>query len=250
MEIAPVPFPTSHRNVLANAGFGVYTSGVHAGSSFTRANHGASGGFYPSVYSLFAEEEMKLALKQFVDDFAAALSEVDHRGDTFRNFRPGIGPFAESNAVRESLAVLKEKHPEVYAPAVTMRQPDLLIPDEWQVEFKIVRPFGDNGREAENWSQNVLHPYPGNTSSIGDCLKLIEAEGNERKAVVVFGYEHDSARIPLDPCIEGFELLAGKLFGIRLSRRIEKRVGGLIHPVHQVLRVFAWEVLGKQNEGE
>lgn len=213
-------------------------------------NHVASGGFYPSVYSLFAEEEMKMALEQFVDDFAAALSEVDRSGATFRQFRPGIGPFGESDAVKAALAVLKRTQPERYEKAVTRRQPDLLIPDEWQIELKIVRPFGDNGKEAESWSQNVLHPYPGNTSSIGDCLKLIAANGNEGKAVVVFGYEHDPAKIPLDPCIKGFELLAQNLFEIQLSPCIERRIAGLIHPVHQVLRVFAWKVLGKQNEGE
>jgi hypothetical protein len=199
---------------------------------------------------LFAEEEMKMTLEQFVDDFAAALSAVDHAGATYKKFQPGIGPFGESDAVKAALAVLKRTKTERYEKAVTTRQPDLLIPDEWQIELKIVRPFGDNGKEAENWSQNVLHPYPGNTSSIGDCLKLIAANGNEGKAVVVFGYEHDPAKIPLDPCIKGFELLARNLFEIQLSQCIERRIAGLIHPVHQVLRVFAWEVLGKQNEGE
>ncbi len=194
---------------------------------------------------MLAEEEMKITLEQFADDFAAAMSVVDLSGATHKQFRSGIGPFGESDAVKAALAVLKRRHPERYEKAVTKRQPDLLIPNEWQIELKIVRPFGDNGKEAENWSQNVLHPYPGNTSSIGDCLKLIAANGNEGKAVVVFGYEHDPAQISLDPCIKGFEMLAVNLFEIRLSTRIEKRVAGLIHPVHQVLRVFAWEVLGK-----
>jgi hypothetical protein len=38
------------------------------------------------------------------------------------------------------------------------RQCDLVIPGEWAVEFKLLRPFGDNGAEAEDWSENVLHP--------------------------------------------------------------------------------------------
>jgi len=186
-----------------------------------------------------------MELDQFADDFATALSAIDHSGATHKKFQPGIGPFGESDAVKAALALLKEIHPDRYKRAVTKRQPDLLIPNEWQIEFKIVRPFGDNGKEAENWSQNVLHPYRGNTSSIGDCLKLIEANGNEGRAVVVFGYEHNPAQIPLDPCIKGFEMLAVNLFEIRLSTCIEKRVTGLVHPVHQVLRVFAWEVLGR-----
>lgn len=188
---------------------------------------------------------MTLSLNQFVDDFTDALRKVDASGAAHKSFRPGIGPFGESDAIKAALSVLKEKYPERYDKAVTKRQPDLLIPDKWQVELKIVRPFGDNGKEAENWSQNVLHPYSGNTSSIGDCLKLLAASGTEAKAVVVFGYEHDPAQIPLDTCIKGFELLAENLLGIRLSPRVEKRIMGLIHPVHQVLRVFAWEVLRK-----
>lgn len=188
---------------------------------------------------------MELTLAQFTDDFAAGLEEVDHSGATHKQFRPGIGPFGEADAVRAALGVLKRKHPEKYSSAATKRQPDFLIPDRWKIEFKVVRPFGDNGKEAENWSQNVLHPYSGNTSSIGDCIKLITSAGSERKAVVVFGYEHDPALISLDPCIKGFEMLASNLLGIRLSPRIERKITDLIHPVHQVLRVFAWEVLGK-----
>ena len=188
---------------------------------------------------------MTLSLNQFVDDFADALCAVDASRAAHKSFRPGIGPFGESDVVKAALSVLKTKHSERYDRAVTKRQPDLLIPDKWQVELKIIRPFGDNGKEAENWSQNVLHPYSGNTSSIGDCIKLIAARGTESKAIVVFGYEHDPAQISLDPCIKGFEMLAENLLGIRLSPRIEKRIAGLIHPVHQVLRVFAWEVLGK-----
>jgi hypothetical protein len=182
---------------------------------------------------------------EFATDFACALKEIDSSRAVHKQFQAGIGPFGEADAVKAAVSVLRRGHPAVYGNAVTKRQPDLLIPNEWQIEFKIVRPFGDNGKKAENWSQNVLHPYPGNTSSIGDCLKLAASAGNERKAVVVFGYEHNPAVISLDPCIDGFEMLAGRLLGIRLSPRIERRVDNLIHPVHQVLRVFAWEVLAQ-----
>jgi hypothetical protein len=193
----------------------------------------------------FARKNMMISLSQFVDDFADALQTADASGAAHKAFRPGIGPFGESDAVKAALAVLKTKHADRYANAATKRQPDLLIPGEWQIELKIVRPYGDNGKEAENWSQNVLHPYPGNTSSIGDCLKLVASQGPERRAVVVFGYEHDPAQIPLQPCIAGFEILAQNLLHIELSPRIEKRISGLIHPVHQVLCVYAWEVLRK-----
>ena len=89
-------------------------------------------------------------LKYFIDDFAQALYDVDRNGAAHKNFRPGIGPFGESDAVKAALAILREKCPEKYSKAVTQRQPDFLIPNQWQIEFKILRPFGDNGKEAEN----------------------------------------------------------------------------------------------------
>ena len=119
----------------------------------------------------------------------------------------------------------------------------MLIPGEWAVEFKIARPFGDNGKQAEDWSVNLLHPYAGNTSAIGDCLKLRTLECKERKAVVVIGYEHDPPQIDLSPLISAFELVAQGVTGIRLGSRVEALRKPLVHPVHQRVRLFAWEVL-------
>jgi hypothetical protein len=112
------------------------------------------------------------------------------------------------------------------------------------MEFKLIRPFGDNGVEAEHWSENVLHPYPGNVSSIGDCRKLSESGFSERKAIVVFGYEHTPPRIPLNRAIQAFESITRHVLDIRLGPREQAELLGLIHPVHQQGRVYGWEVLG------
>ena len=112
------------------------------------------------------------------------------------------------------------------------------------MEFKITRPFGDNGKEAEDWSVNLLHPYPGNVGSIGDCHKLLRWQGPERRAVVVIGHEYTPAIIDLDPLVESFEAIAREVARIQLSKRVERRGDGLVHPVHQTVRVFGWEVLG------
>jgi len=112
------------------------------------------------------------------------------------------------------------------------------------MEFKIARPFGDNGGTAENWSVNLLHPYRGSTSTIGDCWKLEALRCAERKAVVVIGYEHTPPKIDLTPLIESFEAIAKHVALIQLSARIEIRRDRLVHPVHQVLRIFGWEVVG------
>jgi hypothetical protein len=97
---------------------------------------------------------------------------------------------------------------------------------------------------AENWSVNLLHPYPGNVSLIGDCLKLHNLSLDERKAVAVIGYEHSPPHVHLQPLIRSFELLSREIAGVQLSNRVEIFRNGLIHPVHQQLTVFAWEVLG------
>ncbi len=156
----------------------------------------------------------------------------------------------EADAISSALSFLKAENPSSpYAICGPQKYPaskqkcDLVIPDEWAIEFKLIRPFGDNGVEAEHWSENVLHPYPGNTSSIGDCLKLLESGFAERKAIVIFGYEPDPAVISLDPAIASFETLAHAVAGVFLSDRHETRIRELIHPVHQACRILGWEIL-------
>lgn len=186
-----------------------------------------------------------MELSNFVEDFANALAAVDRSGARHKHFQPGIGPFGEADAVRAALTELKAKHISRYGEAVTKRLPDLLIPGAWALELKIIRPFGDNGKPAEHWSENILHPYKGNTSSLGDCMKLLESDLLVRKAVIIFGYEHCPAQVPLDPAITAFEVIATNILSLRLGPRMHAKRDGLIHPVHQVLRVFGYEVLGR-----
>jgi hypothetical protein len=92
--------------------------------------------------------------------------------------------------------------------ARTKRTPDLDVCSDWAIEFKIVRPYGDNGKEAENWTVNLLHPYSGSASLIGDAIKLKDIKGYNHKGLFIIGYEHDPARINLDPIVQSFELIA------------------------------------------
>jgi hypothetical protein len=181
-------------------------------------------------------------LEKIVNDIGNALVDLDSSMVPFRSFKPGVGPYGEPQLLKYIASYLNHL-PEYIEMVQTKRTPDLLIPNEWAIEFKIARPFGDNGKEAENWSVNLLHPYTGNISTIGDCYKLLELECVERKAVAVIGYEHSPAQIDLMPLIESFEVIVEQVAGIRLSGRIESRRDGLIHPVHQSVRVFAWELV-------
>ena len=183
-----------------------------------------------------------MELSELGADFADALVSVDSSQKPFRNFQPGVGPYSEPQLLK-LVALFLNELPKYGGTVRTRRTPDLLVPKQWAVEVKIARPYGDNGKEAEDWSVTLLHPYHGNVSTIGDCYKLASLSCDERKAVIVIGYEHCPARIDLTPLIEAFEVVAREVAGITLSPRIECRRDGLVHPVHQCLRLFAWEVI-------
>jgi hypothetical protein len=112
-----------------------------------------------------------MELASVISDIADELVAIDESGIPFKNFQPGVGPYGEPQLIREVARRLNERAEYVGAVA-TKRTPDLLIEGKWAIEFKIARPFGDNAKQAENWSVNLLHPYEGSTSLIGDCLKL------------------------------------------------------------------------------
>jgi hypothetical protein len=90
----------------------------------------------------------------------------------------------------------------------------------------------------------VPHPYPGNVSSVGDSFKLIESGFPERKAIVIFGYEHSPPIIEITTAVEAFEAIAKQVVGIELGERESAEFSPLIHPVHQQGKVFEWQVLG------
>ncbi len=170
---------------------------------------------------------------------ADILKGFDDEKPQHKDFRPGIGPFGEPQIV----SIISTRLNSRGISAQTKRTPDLAIQQDWAIEFKIVRPFGDNGKEAENWTVNLLHPYPGNVSLIGDALKLIQLPNYHHKGLFIIGYEHDPAKISLDPIIASYELIARKVMNIKLSERIEEKRKGLVHPEHQVVRCIGWEII-------
>lgn len=196
-----------------------------------------------------------MELERVVSDFAAVLKAIDQLGPTEpgKPFKPGIGPLTEPTLIALATATLKETKPADYSKAGPRTYPrgrnecDIVIPTQWAIEIKLARPFGDNGRPAERWSENLLYPYPGNTSSIGDSLKLLESGFSEQKAVIVVGYEHSPPKVPLEPAVRAFEVVARHVAGIRLSSRTWRTIDGLVHPYHQQATVLGWEVLGRNS---
>jgi len=157
-----------------------------------------------------------MELTEIINDVADELVAIDSSRTPFKQFQPGVGPYGEPQLIRE-LAKRLSARSAYSGRVVTRRTPDLLIQGDWAIEFKIARPFGDNGKPAENWSVNLLHPYSGNVSLIGDCLKLHNLSLIERKAVAVIGYEHSPPQIYLQPLIRSFELLSREIAGIQLT---------------------------------
>jgi len=169
---------------------------------------------------------------------ADILKDVDNEKPIHKDFKPGIGPFGEPQIV----SIIANELTRRNIPARTRRTPDLELDNEWAMEFKILRPFGDNGNEAENWTVNLLHPYPGNASLIGDALKLLQIPNFDHKGLFVIGYEHNPAKISLDPIIDSFELITREVIRIKLGQRFEEKRYNLVHPVHQVVRCIGWEL--------
>jgi hypothetical protein len=89
-----------------------------------------------------------MELRELVADIANAVAAVDRSRIPFKQFLPGVGPYGEPQLVR-----LIAKHlnalPQFAGLVKTKRVPDLLITGLWAVEFKIARPFGNNGELAE-----------------------------------------------------------------------------------------------------
>ena len=172
-------------------------------------------------------------MQKLVDDIAEAVKFIDRSGVPFKNFLPGVGPYGEPQLVKLITNRLSAEHGSRYLGAKTCRTPDVLIPDRWALEFKIVRPYGDNGIEAEHWSQNLLHPYRGNVSAIGDAIKLAEFDGTEKRGIIVICYEHEPSKIQLSVLLSAFELVTRQLLALPLGERVSATVHDCIHPVHQ-----------------
>jgi hypothetical protein len=65
---------------------------------------------------------------------------------------------------------------------------------------------------------------------------------NPNKGLFVIGFEHNPAKISLDPLLDSFEAVAQQVMSIDLGERIEQTRAGLVHPEHQVLRCIGCQV--------
>ncbi len=66
-------------------------------------------------------------------------------------------------------------------------------PYEWAIEMKYVRFIGDNGKNNDYGVTKVASPYRKDRSSVLDAERLVDFTLAKRKAIVMYGFEFDSA---------------------------------------------------------
>jgi hypothetical protein len=180
-----------------------------------------------------------LSLETIVSDFADALRCVDAKGPVCKEFLPGIGPFGEKEAVQLAFQEMRKARPGSYDDARRLpgcnSATDIVIGCDWALEIKVARPYGNNGLLAEHWITNLLYPYKGNYSLLGDGMKLRDSGFSGRKAPIVYGFEHPTPETDLSTAINAFETIASKIVGLQLSERHERQLDGLVHPIHSRL---------------
>ncbi len=69
-----------------------------------------------------------MELNEIVVDIGGALACIDKNGQSFRSFRPGVGPCGEPQLVGAIAKCLNEL-PKYLGAVRTKRTPDLLIPN-------------------------------------------------------------------------------------------------------------------------
>jgi hypothetical protein len=172
-----------------------------------------------------------LDLIDFVQDIATSIKRIDERRPRAANartgalYQPGIGPQPETQAVNLIVSELAALVPERYASGLRVGVPypvgrqkcDLCIGSsphwEWAAEVKMLRLM-DNGKPNDNMLMHILSPYPNDRSAV----KLVESGLGGRKATLIYGFDYP--RLPVDPTIEAFEILAAPLGHTQHSRSL------------------------------
>ena len=194
---------------------------------------------------------MAHALQEFVEHFALALNAADARRPSAigprsgRAYQPGIGPHPEDRAVDLIVAELAAMRPD-WKIALRQCYPeskqtcDLLWgePLDWAIEIKMARPNGDNGKPDDTAIKDILSPFTADRSALTDCVKLADSHIAPHRAILIYGF--DDPRRPLQEMLTAFETLAHTR--VQLSPRCEAGIGPLVHPVHQMGCVCAWEI--------
>jgi len=163
-----------------------------------------------------------MELKVIVERLVEALIKVDAETTTIHESRSGSGAYLpcvgtiwEDDFTREAIIEWNDNHPndflEFSKDWLEVKYPkkrgkcDLCIRStdhnvnigepafEWAIEMKYVRFVGDNGKNNDYGVTKVASPYRKDRSSVLDAERLGEFDLAKRKAIVMYGFEFDSA---------------------------------------------------------
>lgn len=192
-----------------------------------------------------------VTLEDVVISFAEGLKNADAARPFWtsrsgRSYQPGIGPHPEDEVVRRVLALSRLLKPiaDMQVPYPDGRQScDLVIgdstPQSWWIEVKMARLAGDNGKPDDTSIKDILSPYATDHSALTDCVKLLSAPKNVRRAVLIYGFDWLPKK-PIAVLLDAFESLASTT--VALSPRVSSSFSDLVHPVHSSGLVAAWRI--------
>lgn len=123
------------------------------------------------------------------------LFNFDSAHPVHKNFRPGAGPFPETQLVKiikDELGkhVLKSSGITGY-PRLNRKYADLVLGEgkviDWFIEAKVIRVRGDN-EKAYPYMDKLLHPL--SNSCLVDTRKLLEVDHSKNKALLLIQFDN------------------------------------------------------------
>ena len=193
-------------------------------------------------------------IKEFVECFAKSMQIVDSKAPQAVNARkpdikysPGIGPFQEKKLIKLVTNEMKNQNQtyntillEERYPNLSKKKLDIFWSNEkvnYYIEAKAMRRLRNNGTPEEFIMVDLLSPYEGDGSVLGDIKKLKNSGFEGEKVILIYGYDYDEW--PLDIAIDCFEVLAERHF-CKFKEKYKSKFNNLIHPHHKRGEVFAW----------
>ena len=107
---------------------------------------------------------------------------------------------------------------------------------------KAMRRLRNNGTPEEFIMVDMLSPYEGDGSVLGDIRKLLNSGFDGEKVIMIYGYDYPDW--PLQIAIDCFETLAEKFF-CKFNAKFQASFSGLVHPYHKEGKIFCWVVDNK-----
>ena len=142
-------------------------------------------------------------LKKFVESFAKGIEIADSKKPQAVNARdktikysPGIGSFQEKKLIKlvtDEMKILDKNFNDIELEVKysnSRKKCDIAYgtKNKMYIEAKAMRRLRNNGSPEEFIMVDILSPYEGDGSVLGDIKKLLDSEFNGQKAIIIYGY--------------------------------------------------------------